>query len=63
MENMVCADTKVEVMLRVNGIAQRLRSDSRVTLPRRAARRARSDGDEENCDQGARSLSSPVRRL
>jgi hypothetical protein len=62
MENMVCADTKVEVMLRVKGIAQRLRSDSRVT-PRRAARRARSDGDEENCDQGARSLSSPVRRL
>ena len=32
MENTVSADMRVDVMLRVNGSARRLRLDSRVTL-------------------------------
>ena len=53
MENIVSADTHVDVMLRVNGSAQRLRLDSRVTLLDALRDELDLTGTKKGCDQGA----------
>jgi xanthine dehydrogenase YagT iron-sulfur-binding subunit len=53
MENTVSADTHVEVMLRVNGSARRLRLDSRVTLLDALRDELDLTGTKKGCDQGA----------
>jgi xanthine dehydrogenase YagT iron-sulfur-binding subunit len=53
MDNTVSADTYVEVMLRVNGSARRLRLDSRVTLLDALRDELDLTGTKKGCDQGA----------
>ncbi len=53
MENSVSADTHVDVMLRVNGSARRLRLDSRVTLLDALRDELDLTGTKKGCDQGA----------
>ena len=53
MENIVSADTRVDVMLRVNGSARRLRLDSRVTLLDALRDELELTGTKKGCDQGA----------
>ena len=53
MENIVSADTRVDVMLRVNGSARRLRLDSRVTLLDALRDELDLTGSKKGCDQGA----------
>ena len=53
MENIVSADTDVDVMLRVNGRARRLRLDSRVTLLDALRDELELTGTKKGCDQGA----------
>ena len=53
MENIVSADTHVDVMLRVNGSARRLRLDSRVTLLDALRDELELTGTKKGCDQGA----------
>jgi xanthine dehydrogenase YagT iron-sulfur-binding subunit len=53
MENTVSADTYVDVMLRVNGSARRLRLDSRVTLLDALRDELDLTGTKKGCDQGA----------
>ena len=53
MENIVSADTDVDVMLRVNGSARRLRLDSRVTLLDALRDELELTGTKKGCDQGA----------
>src|SRR3954454_3437794 len=53
MEGTVSADTYVDVMLRVNGSAQRLRLDSRVTLLDALRDELNLTGTKKGCDQGA----------
>jgi xanthine dehydrogenase YagT iron-sulfur-binding subunit len=53
MENPVSADTHVEVMLRVNEKARRLRLDSRVTLLDALRDELDLTGTKKGCDQGA----------
>jgi xanthine dehydrogenase YagT iron-sulfur-binding subunit len=53
MENTVSADTYVDVMLRVNGSARRLRLDSRVTLLDSLRDELDLTGTKKGCDQGA----------
>ena len=47
------ADTHVDVMLRVNGTARRLRLDSRVTLLDALRDELDLTGTKKGCDQGA----------
>src|SRR6478752_7646230 len=53
MENIVSADTDVDVMLRVNGSARRLPLDSRVTLLDALRDQLGLVGTKKGCDQGA----------
>jgi xanthine dehydrogenase YagT iron-sulfur-binding subunit len=53
MENTVSTDTQVDVTLRVNGSARRLRSDSRVTLLDALRDELELTGTKKACDQGA----------
>jgi xanthine dehydrogenase YagT iron-sulfur-binding subunit len=53
MENIVSADTDVDVMLRVNGSARPLRLDSRVTLLDALRDELELTGTKKGCDQGA----------
>jgi xanthine dehydrogenase YagT iron-sulfur-binding subunit len=53
MENIVSADTDVDVVLRVNGSARRLRLDSRVTLLDALRDELELTGTKKGCDQGA----------
>ena len=53
MEDAVSANTHVDVMLRVNGSAQRLRCDSRVTLLDALRDELDLTGTKKGCDQGA----------
>jgi xanthine dehydrogenase YagT iron-sulfur-binding subunit len=53
MENTVSADTYVDIMLRVNGSARRLRLDSRVTLLDALRDELDLTGTKKGCDQGA----------
>ena len=53
MENTVSADTYVDVMLRVNASARRLRLDSRVTLLDALRDELDLTGTKKGCDQGA----------
>jgi xanthine dehydrogenase YagT iron-sulfur-binding subunit len=53
MENPASADTRVDVMLRVNGNARRLRLDSRVTLLDALRDELGLTGTKKGCDQGA----------
>jgi xanthine dehydrogenase YagT iron-sulfur-binding subunit len=53
MENIVSADTDVDVMLRVNGSARRLPLDSRVTLLDALRDELELTGTKKGCDQGA----------
>ena len=53
MENTVSADTYVDVMLRVNGSARRLRLDSPVTLLDALRDELELTGTKKGCDQGA----------
>src|SRR6478609_5535983 len=53
MESTVTADTYVDVMLRVNGSARRLRLDSRVTLLDALRDELDLTGTKKGCDQGA----------
>ena len=47
------ASTEVDLTLRVNGSAQRLRLDSRVTLLDALRDRLELTGTKKGCDQGA----------
>ena len=53
MENTVSAVTYMDVMLRVNGSARRLRLDSRVTLLDALREHLGMTGTKMGCDQGA----------
>jgi xanthine dehydrogenase YagT iron-sulfur-binding subunit len=53
MKNLVSADPSVDVMLRVNGSARRLRLDSRVTLLDALRDELDLTGTKKGCDQGA----------
>ena len=53
METTVSADSRVDVMLRVNGTARRLRLDSRVTLLDALRDELDLTGTKKGCDQGA----------
>ena len=53
MENTVSADTYVDVMLHVNGTAQALHVDSRVTLLDALRDELGLTGTKKGCDQGA----------
>jgi xanthine dehydrogenase YagT iron-sulfur-binding subunit len=53
MENTAPAGTYVDVMLRVNGSARRLRLDSRVTLLDALRDELDLTGTKKGCDQGA----------
>jgi len=53
MENIVSADTDVDVVLRVNGSARPLRLDSRVTLLDALRDELELTGTKKGCDQGA----------
>ena len=53
MENIVSADTDVDVMLRVNGSARPLPLDSRVTLLDALRDELELTGTKKGCDQGA----------
>lgn len=53
MEIAVSVDTYVDVMLRINGYARRLRLDSRVTLLDALRDELDLTGTKKGCDQGA----------
>jgi xanthine dehydrogenase YagT iron-sulfur-binding subunit len=53
MQDKVSAGTNVDVMLRVNGSARRLRVDSRVTLLNALREHLGMTGTKMGCDQGA----------
>jgi xanthine dehydrogenase YagT iron-sulfur-binding subunit len=53
MQNTVSADTRVDVMLRVNGSSRWLRCDSRVTLLDALRDELDLTGSKKGCDQGA----------
>jgi len=53
MENIVSADTDVDVVLRVNRSARPLRLDSRVTLLDALRDELELTGTKKGCDQGA----------
>jgi ferredoxin len=53
MEDTVSADTQVDVTLRVNASARRLRSDSRVTLLDALRDKLELTGTKKGCGQGA----------
>ena len=53
MDATVSADTYVDLRLRVNGAARRLRVDSRVTLLDALRDRLELTGTKKGCDQGA----------
>ena len=53
MEPTVSADTRVDVMLRVNGSVRRLQLDSRVTLLDALRDELDLTGTKKGCDQGA----------